>query len=134
MSRSRALLAVLLAVAWCSAAWHANLEAVGLLLDHEHTAAAAHGHGDHHAPTSIDDEHDSLVARINAKDIQVRDGSGTRWIALLAGTAWLGLGRLHRLAEIAAAPRRGRHDPPLARVWHFVWRCALKPAAPPALA
>lgn len=134
MSRSRALLALLLAVAWCSALWHAELEAIGLMMEHEHDHAAASSHH-HDSPRSLEDEHDSVVARVSAKDTQVRLGALV--VLGLALIAWVGgvvFGPILRRPDNGVARKRGRHDPPLRRVWQFVRRCAPRAAAPPAWA
>jgi len=131
MPRLRALIAVLLAVTWCSAAWHVGLEAAGLMFEHEH-----HVHGDHdsdHAPTGAPDGHEDVFARDGAKG-QVRAAAGAAgWILLSSVAAWL-TAQWRPSIDLQEPPGPGMDaDPPLARVWQFVWRCAPKSAAPPAL-
>jgi hypothetical protein len=132
MPRLRALFAILLAVTWCSAAWHADLEAVGMMFDHDHHAQ----HEDHdtdHAPVGAHDDHEQVFARDVAKD-QIRMGTvGGLWIAVLSLAAWL-VARLRPSITALKSTRQWREtDPPLARVWQFVQRCAPESAAPPAL-
>lgn len=128
MLRFRALLALLLAITWCSAAWHIDLEAVGLMFEHRHHAL---DHDAEHAPAGAPhDDHEEVFARDMAKD-QVRIGAAPLWLALL-GAALL-LARFGQCRQ-AAASLRWRPEPPLAHVWQFVQRCAPESAAPPALA
>jgi hypothetical protein len=131
MSRSRPLLAILLAVTWCSAAWHVDLEAVGMLFEHEH-----HSHSDdhaEHAPVAPHDDHEQVFARDVAKDhIRVGAGAGL-WFVLLAVATWRTAAWRPRHSECRSAPDPNETDPPLAHVWHFVQRCAPESAAPPAL-
>jgi hypothetical protein len=131
MPRIRALLAILLAVTWCSAAWHAEMEAVGMMLAHEH-----HGHDDHdadRAPIGAHDDHEEIFARDVAKD-QIRVGSAPGlWIAVIGLAVWLAANSQPSLAALKEGRRRRETDPPLARVWQFVQRCAPESAAPPAL-
>jgi hypothetical protein len=136
MPRVRALLAILLAVTWCSAAWHVDLEAVGLLFQHEHHA---HDHGTHdhhgadHGPVGAHDDHEQVFARDVAKD-QIRVGAADGlWIAVLSLAAWLVARLRPGLSALASTRRRRETDPPLAHVWQFVQRCAPESAAPPAL-
>lgn len=131
MLRLRALIAVLLAVTWCSAAWHVDLEAAGLMLAHEH-----HAHGDHdsdHAQAGAHDDHEDVFARDVAKG-QVRVTPGAAgWILLLSMAAWL-TAQWRPSIELQEPPGPGTNaDPPLARMWQFAWRCAPESAAPPAL-
>lgn len=131
MSRPRKLLAVLLAVTWCSAAWHVDLEAVGLMLTHQHPG---HENTAHHEPVCLYDHHEDVFARDVAKD-RVSVGAGanaTLWFALAALT--LGATAI-RLRLVAVDPPRVRSEcgPPLGRMWQFVQRCAPRALAPPAL-
>lgn len=125
------MLAVLLAVTWCSAAWHVDLEAVGVMLEHEH-----HAHDDHdsdHAPVGAHDDHEQVFARDAAKD-QVRAGAAAvAWIALLAFATWLVTAARPSLVALRTLRQRRETDPPWAQAWHFVQRCAPESAAPPAL-
>lgn len=131
MPRARAFLAFLLAVTWCSAAWHVDLEAVGIMPEHRH-----HAHDDHdsdHAPGGAYDGHEEVLARDVAKD-QVRAGTASvTWLAPLAFAAWLAAAMRPPLAAPPSRRRRLESDPPLARVWQFVQRCAPAAVAPPAL-
>jgi hypothetical protein len=131
MPRVRALLALLLAVTWCSAAWHVDLEAVGLMLQHEH-----HAHADHdtdHGPVGTHDDHEEVFARDVTKD-QLRVGAvGGLWIAVLTLTAWLVASARPSVLTLKGTRRRRETDPPLAHVWQFLERCAPESAAPPAL-
>ena len=134
MLRFRALLAVLLTMTWCSAVMHGGLEAVGLMLEHEHhgheTADNA-AHGAHGAATG---DHEPVVTRDFAKDHQIRvESSGVLWFALIETLLFFGLSVRPNLAEVKAPPKRQRTDPPLAQVWQFVQRCAPESAAPPVL-
>jgi len=132
MSRPRALLAVLLAVTWCSAAWHVGLEAVGMMFEHEHHAQHD-AHDTDHAPVGAHDDHEQVFARDVAKD-QIRVGAvGGLWIAALSLPAWLVANLRPSLAVLKSTRRWRETDPPLARVWQFVQRCAPESAAPPAL-
>lgn len=132
MSRPRVLLALLLSIIWCLAAWHVDLEAVGMMFEHEHHAEHE-GDSHHHAPAGgLHDDHDGFLARDVAKD-QLRIGAGAALVVLLLGlmgalTAALRPGRL-----APREPRRRREtDPPFLQVWQFVRRCAPLSAAPPA--
>jgi hypothetical protein len=136
MPRFRAVLAILFAVTWCSAAWHAEFEALGMMLEHAHHATHAHhDDGDHetdHGPVGAHDDHADVVARDLAKD-QVRVGAvSVLWLALLGVAASLvSLRPSH--AGLKSARQRRETDPPLSHVWQFVQRCAPESAAPPAL-
>lgn len=130
MSRLRAFLAVVLVATWCSAAWHAELEVLGMLLEHEH-----HGHvhdaGDQ--PAGPVEEHTELVAQHLAKD-QVRVGSQlTVWFGFLGLVAWLAAAVPFKLVARTRVCVRRETGPPLATAWHFLQRCAPDSAAPPAL-
>ena len=131
MPRLRALLAVLLAFTWWAAAWHGELEAVGLMLDHQHHAPA--DHDAHDAPGTTDDHHDPVVARDVAKDVQVRvNASGVLWFALLGLAVWLGATLRPRLSELPVRGARPQTESPpgLVRTWQFVLRLALPSRAP----
>jgi hypothetical protein len=132
MSRARSLLAILLAVTWCSAAWHVNLEAIGWMFEHGHHS---HGHAhDEHVPVSPHDGHDQVFARDVAKD-QIRvGGAAGLWFVLLAAATWLTAAWRPRRLECLAIPDPAETDPPLAHVWRFVQRCAPDSAAPPVAA
>jgi hypothetical protein len=131
MLRLRALLAILLASTWCSAAWHVDLEAVGLMPHHEHRAHA--GHDSHHTAAGAHDDYEQFVARDVASD-QVRVGAATvTWVALLAFATWLVAGARPSLVILRTLRRRRETDPPLVQAWQFVQRCAPEAAAPPAL-
>jgi hypothetical protein len=131
MPRLRAIVAVLLAVTWCSAAWHCDLEAVGMMLEHRH-----HGDHDHdtdHAPVSSHDHHEQVFARDVAKD-QVRVIPATiTSLALVAFATWLVATAPPSVVAISPIRERRETDPPLAHIWQFVQRCAPESAAPPAL-
>jgi hypothetical protein len=131
MPRLRALLAILLVGTWCSAAWHVDLEAVGMMFEHKH-----HAHDDHdsdHAPVGTHDDHEQVFARDVAKD-QVRASATTvAWFALLAFATWLVAAARPLLVALRTLRQRRETDPPLAQAWQFVQRCAPKSAAPPAL-
>jgi len=134
MPRFRALLALLLAVTWCSAAWHVDLEAVGLILEHRHHVPHSTA-DDHDAPICRHDGHDPVLVRHVIKDGQIRiTSTGTPWVALigvfLAGA--LDLGR--DSGDREPIPISGSPAPSLQRIWQFVQRCAPESAAPPALA
>ena len=131
MSRSRSLLAILLAVTWCSAAWHVDLEAIGMMFEHEHHSHG-HEHADH-APVAPHGEHEQVFAQHIAKD-QLRIGSSSSlWLALFGLATWLATAWLPRFSAERATPDPSETDPPLAHVWHFLRRCAPESAAPPAL-
>jgi hypothetical protein len=131
MPRLRALLAILLTITWCSAAWHVNLEAVGMMFEHEH-----HAHDNHdsdHAPVGAHDDHEQVFARDVAKD-QVRASAATvALIAPLAFAIWLIAAARPAVAALRTLRQRKETDPPLAQAWQFVQRCAPESAAPPAL-
>ena len=130
MPRVRVLLALLLAVTWCSAAWHVELEAIGLVLHHEHRA-----HGDHehpHHPAAFDDHHEPLFARNLTKDASFRLGaSGAFPPAIPAGIHGLTTSSRPLLADTLMPFGANPSDPPWTHVWQFVQRCALDSAAPP---
>jgi hypothetical protein len=129
MPRSRALLAILLAVTWCSAAWHVDLEGVGMMLEHKHQA-----HDDRpaeHAPLGAHDDHEEVFARDVAKD-QVRVNAATvAWFAFLGFATWLIATQRIPLAELRSLRERRETNPPLVQFWQFVQRCAPESAAPP---
>src|SRR5688572_22853393 len=131
MLRLRALLAILLAVTWCSAAWHVDLEALDLILEHQHHA---HDHGAEDAPAGAPhDNHEEVFARDVAKD-QVRASSGAMlWFTVLGLAVWLAAAFRPDGASPGIPRQRRKTGPPLARVWQFVQRCAPQSAAPPAL-
>jgi hypothetical protein len=135
MPRFRALLAVLLAITWCSAVMHGGLEAVGMMFEHKHHA---HDHDaatnpTEHAPLDHDD-HEPVVTRDVAKDNQIRvNSSGVLGFTVLGTLLVYSLSVRPSLVEVEAPPKRRRTDPPLAQVWQFVQRCAPESAAPPAL-
>lgn len=131
MLRLRALLALLLVTTWCSAAWHVDLEAVGLMFEHQHHV---HDHDADHAPVGAShDDHEQVYARDVAKD-QVRLGAAdVIWFVFLGLAAWLATALRPTLADVKHLRARRETDPPLAQVWQFVMRCAPESAAPPAL-
>lgn len=132
MPRPRALLAVLLTLTWCSAAWHADLEALEMLFEHQHHAHGHASHGHNHPPLGEHDEHLPLVARHVTKDDVRADSGAMLWfvaLGLLAAT----LARYLRASGAGDGRPRRETGPPLARVWQFVQRCAAPSAAPPAL-
>jgi hypothetical protein len=132
MPRFRALLAILLAVTWCSAAWHANLEAIGLMLEHEHHAHD--GHDADHAPVGAHDDHEEIFAQNVAKDhIRVGAVAGL-WLAVIGLAVCFVASLRPSIAALKSARQWRETDPPLAHVWQFVQRCAPESAAPPALA
>jgi hypothetical protein len=134
MPRFRVLLALLLAATWCSAAWHVELEAIGLVLNHEHRAHGGHEHHDH--PAALEDHHEPVFARNLTKDAQFRIGvTSAHSSTLLTGISGSNTDSARRasLADGAAPPGANPADPPWAQVWQFVWRCAPDSAAPPAL-
>jgi hypothetical protein len=132
MPRFRVLLALLLAVTWCSAAWHVELEAIGLVLKHEHRAHGDHEHHPH--PAALDDLHEPLFARSLTKDASFRIGASDAFPPAIPASIH-GLTttscplRADTLKPFGANPS----DPPWTQVWQFVQRCAPDSAAPPAL-
>lgn len=102
-----------------------------MMFDHEHRA-----HDDHdteRAPVGAHDDHEEVFARDVAKE-QIRVGAvGGLWIAVLSLAAWLVASLRPSLAALKSARSWRETDPPLARVWQFVQRCAPESAAPPAL-
>lgn len=131
MPRPRAVLAILLAAVWFSAVWHAELEAVEMMLEHEH-----HGHSeaadvDHRAAP----EHEPLLVSQFVKDAQVRVGAlGALCVAFMGLFAAGGLWFWRADAKREPVPIAAWLGPPLDKVWRFVQRCAPDSAAPPALA
>lgn len=137
MHLHRAILSLTLALCWCAAAWHGDLEAAGLMFDHDHHhAATPHDHADHthDAPDSAlgTDEHDPMWARHGLRDA----------VIAFAGPMLLGLVCLvalvltaqdfsSRLGTVCAAVRQ--RPPDDAVIWQFVQRCAPRAAAPPRL-
>jgi hypothetical protein len=133
MLRIRALIAVLCTFTWCSAILHANLEAVGWMVEHAHW----HGHSHHPAeptesssPTGGGEEHETLVAR-GPNDHQTIHvpatgyGPGPEPVEGFAPTRW-------RHPAPATEPPLGRPpDPGLRTEWCFLWRCAPDAVAPP---
>jgi hypothetical protein len=132
MLRLRALLAILLAVTWCSAAWHVDLEAAGMLFQHDHRGHDHH-HSDH-GPVDAHDHHEQVFARDVMKD-QVRASPATvASFAFLAFAIWVIAAARPSIAALRTLRERRETDPPLGLVWHFVQRCAPESAAPPTLA
>jgi hypothetical protein len=137
MSFRRTLIALLLAVTWCSAALHSDLEAVGLMLDHaHHHVETDHEHADHdHGATSLpvgSDSHDPVWASHILKDSLAAMATPVLLAALCVLAVWI-IGR-HLLALTRAPESVPRRRPPdQSTVWQFVWRCAPDSAAPPAL-
>lgn len=132
MPRFRVLLALLLALTWCSAAWHVELEAIGLVLNHEHQAHGDHEH--HHHPAALDDHHEPLFARNLTKDVQFRvSASGLLANVNFASIRGFSTVPCPLFADTTGSLGGNPSDPPWAHVWQFVWRCAPDSAAPPAL-
>lgn len=133
MSRIRALLAMSLALAWCSAVLHVELEAVGLMLDHQHHGEQDRS-GSHHEPGIADDHHDPLFTSNIAKDGLIRLGAtGAVCFALVGVLAFFGTYVRSRSSAGEPVPIGRQSDPPLQKIWQFVQRCAPESAAPPAL-
>lgn len=133
MPRARAFLATLLALTWCSAVWHVDLEALGLLSHHHHHTHEAHH--PHHLPGMIDDHHEPVVARDVSKDAHIRVVvTAALWVAFIGIAALLGQHLWRVSLEREPVPLGVHSDPPpLRNSWQFVWRCAPESAAPPAL-
>ena len=128
MTRARPLLAVLLAFAWFGAAWHCDLEAAGLLYEHDHHAHSDAGH-DHSSP-GVHDDHEQFLARTAAKDPVRLATLPSAWLA----TALLvfGLVALRPPPPALRPVPAGREtDRPFSRRWHFLRRCVAASAAPP---
>lgn len=101
-----------------------------MMFGHEHHA---HDHDSDHAPVGAQDDHEQVFARDVAKD-QVRASAATiAWIALLAFATWLVAASRRALVAMRTLRQRRETDPPSARAWQFVQRCAPESAAPPAL-
>lgn len=138
MSLRRAFLAVVLALTWCSAAWHVDLEAVGLMFEHEHRHQHDDAPPDRDTPRPCDtgDDHEPLWVRDVVKDGQIRVGaSAVLWFALV-GVLFASALQLfrRRVPEHEPIPIGAQTAPPSRRIWQFVQRCAPESAAPPALA
>jgi len=128
MPRLRALLAILLAVTWCSAAWHVDLEAIGLLLEHSH-----HVHTeDDHGPLGAQVDHEQFFARNVTKDQFRLGGEAVLAFMLLALVPGASVASRSRAASVSFTRQRRENDPPLARSWQFAQRCAPDSVAPPA--
>lgn len=131
MLRARALIALLLTVCWCAASCHAGLEAVGLMLEHKHWHE--HATEDHALPELGGDGHEEVVARSVAKDPIRFAVLGVETIFLLAFAGWVA-GVWRGVVWARTAMRQRCHaDPPTARIWQFVQRCAPAALAPPTL-
>ena len=131
MSRLRALLAIMLAVTWCSTAWHVDLEAAGMMLEHQH-----HAHDDHdaaHDPVGAHDDHQDVFARDVANDQMRIAAPVVLWFTVVGLASWLIAARWQRRTELTVPRRRRETDPPFTQIWQFVRRCAPESAAPPAL-
>lgn len=135
MSLRRAIFALTLALCWCAAAWHGDLEAAGLMFEHEHHhAATPHDHADHThaAPDSAlgTDEHDPMWARHGLRDAVIACAGplllGAVCLVALMLAAHAFSSRLRTL--VAAVRQRPPDD---AVIWQFVQRCAPRAAAPP---
>jgi hypothetical protein len=124
--RSRPFLAVLLAFAWFGAAWHCDLEAAGLLYEHDHHAHSDAGHG--HSSPGTHDDHEQFLARTAAKDPVRLAALPSPW--LFPAVLGLWLVALRPPPPLVRLPGRDQ-DPPLARLWHFLRRCVAASAAPP---
>lgn len=133
MSRRRAALAILLALAWCAVAWHGALEGAGWLLEHQHHAHDEGAHPDHHAPDRPTDDHDPFLVRDVVKDGQIRLGATALvcfgFIGALLVNAF---DRAAGSGEREPVPFGGWTAPPFRKVWQFAERCAPESAAPPA--
>ncbi len=134
MSLPRAMLSLTLALCWCAAALHGDLEAAGLMFDHDHHhASAPHDHADHthDAPESTlgTGEHDPLWARHGLRDAVISFGApmllGVICFVALLGTQ-ADASRLHTLHTAVR-----QRPPDEAVTWQFVQRCAPRAAAPP---
>lgn len=134
MLRLRAILALLLTVSWCSAAWHVNLEAVGLILEHQHHHHDDHkaDHGADHDPCVAHDDHEQVFASDLVKNQTRAGASAFAYFLPPAFADWLGAARPHVTAIRLLRPPT-EADPPSAHVWQFVQRCAPESAAPPSL-
>ncbi len=143
MLRFRAFLAILLATLWCSMVWHADLEALGWMVDHDHRHHHHHGAVHHSAeehqapqgvPGTVDDHHDPVYARDVTETGQLRLGAtGVLWFFLLGGLGALALSFSGVANERDRIRGVGQTGPPYAKVWQFLRRCASEAAAPPAL-
>lgn len=133
MSRLRAILATLLTLTWCSVAWHAELEAAGLMLEHAHHGSGATGAAEHEHSSLPPDAHDPLLVRDLGKDGEIRVSAAPLLLALLGLFAVLGAARSPADLRREPIPIRGETAPPFQKIWQFVQRCAPEPAAPPAL-
>ncbi|MGH7960005.1 MAG: hypothetical protein ACREH8_23725 [Opitutaceae bacterium] len=134
MPRLRALFAILLAVTWCSAAWHVDLEAAGLMLEHQHHGHADAGDADRHAPAAGHEDHERVMVRDVVKDGQFRLGpTGVLWFVLVGIFLACAINLGRRSGEREPVPIGGRTAQPQQRVWQFVQRCAPISTAPPAL-
>ena len=132
MSRPRALLALVLALTWCSAIAHAHLEALGCMLEHEHYAPGAAA-GCDQAPGDCPAGHEEVFAPSVAKDGSPRAlvvaTEGMLDVAGLTG----GIAPTLRALQVEKPLAAGPCDPPGASTWRFEQRCALETAAPPTL-
>jgi hypothetical protein len=137
MSFRRAMIALLLAVTWCSAAWHSDLEALGLMLDHaHHHVETHHAHADHQHDAPLTeagaDSHEPVWASHILKDSLAAMVSPVLLAALCVLTVWAFARHFFALTR-APEPVPRRRPPDESTVWQFVWRCAPDSAAPPAL-
>lgn len=135
MSLRRAMLAMILALAWCGTALHQDLEATGWMLEHDHHLPAHH---QAEAPSSLpqslptNGDHEPVWARG-----QIQDGriavvvQGVLAVVVLFLLTLPGVRLLRLLTE--GLPVLSGGPPPLDPVWSFVRRCAPDVAAPPAL-
>lgn len=137
MSLGRTITALMLAVAWCSAAFHCDLESAGLMYDHVHyhgDADHAHGGHQHEEPSETTgiESHDPLWARHVLKDSLAAMATLIVLAALVVLAVWaMGLYVFALARAHESVPRR--RPPDQSTVWQFVWRCAPDSAAPPAL-
>lgn len=139
MSSLKSCLAVFSVVLLCSSVWHADLEAVGWMFEHEHHTADHH-HGsesngtdahDHSVPLTGDD-HDPIWMRsvVEGGAVAVAlisvDSSLSDWMGL-----WLVLSLPARFCAGGLVPRPSLRG--LEKRWRFLWRCVADATAPPAL-
>lgn len=131
MLRARAVLALLLTVSWCSASWHVGLDALGLLLDHEHWVEHTTKCGN--VPELGGDGHDEVVVRGLVKDPIRFATLGAFAIFLLAFAGWMVAAGWSTVRTRERGRRPWEATPPSARIWQFLQRCAPPALAPPGL-
>jgi hypothetical protein len=132
MSYRRVIMLSLLTMIWFSGVLHCDLEAIGLMLEHEHGHVHVGGTEADHPPLS-DGEHESVCNWDLAQDGRIALSAlwALIFIPLIGLLTWTDFRLRLRVAECRFILERCKNLFP--KSWQFVWRCALESTAPPVL-